>query len=134
MSDKLEIVVNNTSEDRLAADPNVPIGLEEAFSSLVKFEDDVRKQRTKLIQNVADCLFNAGITKVTVVHSLYKSLYFWYIKYRNFDVSIMKLEENKARFNSIYDLEVAYPEMRASIKVRTYDKEPRRLQYTRPGK
>jgi len=141
MNDKLELVVNEAStfstafkalEDRLAAGQMVPNGLEEAFSGLVKFDNETKKQRTILIQKVADCLFDAGITKVAIVNPLYETLYLWFIKYGNFEASMMTHEENKSRFKSIYDLEIAFPEMLAT-KVEKYRK-PRRLQYTRPGK
>jgi len=131
MGDKLELT---KQVGMLAADRQIPEGLEVAFAGLVKFEEDVKKNRKQLIQAVADSLMNAGITKVTAIDSLYRILFLWYIKYGNLDVSMMKLQENRSKFNSIYDLEVAFPDLRASKMVKMYEKEPRRLQYTRSSK
>jgi len=162
MNDKMELVeVNDEAsnfkaafkalEERLVGQM-IPNGLEEAFSGLVKFDNETKKQRTILVRKVADCLFDAGITKITVVNTfyeilclfdagitkvtvvnpLYETLYLWFIKYGNFDASMITHEENKSRFKTIYDLETALPELLAT-KVEKYRK-PRRLQYTRPGK
>ena len=130
-----EVVVYEVPKDRastVATTEMIPNGLEECFSELVKFELSSRIKRDQLIQKVAEKLFTAGIPAISPFTALYDKLFLWYIKYGKFDVSMMKIEENQSKYKSIYDLELAFPEVVCS-STRSYRK-PIKLQDSRSSK
>jgi len=97
-------VVNST-------DVTVPNELENYFCELVEFEDETRNKRKEIVDKVADCIFGAGITNISSGSSIYNQLFLWYIKYGKFDTSSFHFEENRSRFQTMYELELAFPSM-----------------------
>ena len=91
--------------------------LEKLFSDVVLFVHSARKQRANLIDKVVACLSSLGFTQIYTGTELFRALFLWYIKYSyKDDLSIFQVEENKQRFQSVYNMEVEFRKMMCQNK------------------
>jgi len=106
------LTTNDNNAKTLQSLPDDSDELEKLFSDVVLFDQSTRKQRAKLIDNVVACMLSLGITQINTGTELYRSLFLWYIKYSYKDNGYMfEVEENKQRFQSVYDMEVDFRTM-----------------------
>jgi len=110
----LALVEVSASNEVVDKNKSVPGGLEECFRELVAFDNETKRKRKEIIDRVADCMCSAGIDKVLPNSYIYDKLFLWFIQHGKYDMSRIQIEENRNKFQTMYELESSFPTMTVS--------------------
>ena len=120
MDDRSKLVVSAVSMDRALVckgAPNEIVGanveeeLEQNFRALIILESETRLKKKEIINKIVNYLIETGVREFDSGCPIYDKFYLWFIKYERFDMTGFKMEENRMRFQSMYEFESAYPSL-----------------------